>query len=109
MSTSIQDGNVITVQAAGTVVVDQVLQIADIIGIAQNNALVGEDVELAVMGVFGNIPRTNIAIAQGEAVYWNGTAVTASTADKFLGHSMKAYVAATTPIEVRLAQDAIQA
>ncbi len=110
MSTSLQDGHVLTITATGAVAVDSVQTVGGLIGVAVTAAAAAADeYELAVKGVFGGIPRTNIALAQGAAAYWNGTAVTAITTDKFMGHVIKAYGAGTTPIEVRLAQDAIQA
>lgn len=108
MSTSIKDGNVITVTAAGAVLIDSVQQVGDMVGIAATGAAAASDeYELATCGVYGGIPRTNIALSAGDAVYWNGTAVTATNTDRFMGHVIADYALGTTAIKVRLQQSTI--
>ena len=109
-SNFVKKGDTMTIVAAGAVLVDSVQQVGAFVGVAITAAAgSGDEYELGLTGVYGAIPRTNVALAQGAAVYWNGTAVTATDTDKFMGHAAKTYAIGTTAIEVRLAQDGAQA
>lgn len=75
MKTFIQPGNIITVVApVGGIAAGQGLLIGGLFGIATSSALQGDDVEIAVTGVFDMSKALTAVIAQGDQVAWDDTA-----------------------------------
>ncbi len=75
MKTFIQPGNIITVVApVGGITASQGLLIGGLFGIATSSILQGEDVEIAVTGVFDMAKASATVIAQGDQVAWDDTA-----------------------------------
>jgi predicted RecA/RadA family phage recombinase len=96
-----KDGNELVFPVAGTVKSGDLVQVGEIIGVAQNDAVTGEDGEtyatLKLNGVFEL--ETDVEFAIGDNVYFDGTELTDDAADKFIGH---AYKVTSTSVLVRL-------
>ena len=106
MSNFEQPGDVVTVIHAAVISVDDLIIIDNLVGIAQNNAAIGADIEMALVGVF-KIPTENVAFTLGEAVWINvanKTVTSTDTGTKFVGIVLEARGAGTTPVSVRLIQ-----
>lgn len=68
-------GKVITAIApAGGVVAGQIYQVGTLVGVATGNAAVGEEYELALLGVYEQPKDSALVLAQGVAVDWDDTA-----------------------------------
>lgn len=66
----------------------------DTVGVALTDAAVGDTIAVRVEGVF-ELPKAAGAIAQGQAVYWDGTGITATAPAEGAGtYAGKAYIAA---------------
>ena len=75
----VQPGDVVTVSApTGGVVSGAAFQVADLVGVAMFDAAEGEQVEMAIEGVF-NLPSSEST--QGAKVYWDDIAKTFTAAD----------------------------
>ena len=74
MKTFIQPGNIITVTSpVGGTTASQGLLIGGLFGIATSSALQGDDVEIAVTGVYDMPKASATVIAQGNQVAWDDT------------------------------------
>jgi predicted RecA/RadA family phage recombinase len=74
MKTFIQPGDIITVIApVGGITANQGLLIGGLFGIATTSALQGDDVEIAITGVFDMPKASATVIAQGDQVAWDDT------------------------------------
>lgn len=96
-----KDGNELVFPVASTVVSGDLVQVGAVVGVAQNDAVTGEDGDtyatLKLNGVFKF--ATEVGFDIGDAVYFDGTDITAVTTDKFIGH---AYKVGTGYVVVRL-------
>lgn len=86
-----KDGNELVFPVADTVKSGDLVQVGAVIGVAQNDAVEGEDGDtyatLKLNGVFKI--ETDVEFAIGDSVYFDGTALTADDTDKFVGHVHK--------------------
>lgn len=96
-----KDGNELVFPVASTVVSGDLVQVGAVVGVAQHDAKEGEDGDtyatLKLNGVFKLDTAASFDI--GDAVYFDGTDVTADNTDKFIGH---AYKVGTGYVVVRL-------
>lgn len=89
-----KDGNELVLPVASTVVSGDLVQVGQIIGVAQNDAVTGEDgntyATIKMNGVFKL--STLVAVTVGQAVYVTSAGVVNVTAsgNKFIGHAIKA-------------------
>ena len=105
MKTFIQDGNIITITAAANIASGEGVLIGSIFGIAATDAVAGDAVEIATVGVY-ELPKLSAAVfAQGDPVSWNdgtGKVVVPATGMAPIGVATVAAGNATTTIKVRL-------
>jgi predicted RecA/RadA family phage recombinase len=105
MRNFVQDGNVVTVVApAGGVLSGDGLLIGSLFGVCAFDALAGNEVELATVGVFV-LPKATGALAIGDLVFWDNTAkrTTATAAgNRLIGVATAASVAEAINAGVRL-------
>ena len=74
MKTFIQEGNIITVTAAANIASGDGVLVGGIFGVAAADAVAGEEVEIATVGVY-ELPKLSTAvIAQGDRVAWDAAA-----------------------------------
>jgi predicted RecA/RadA family phage recombinase len=74
MKNHVQTGRMMTIIAAATLTSGQVVAVGQLIGIASKDAAIGEEVELAMDGVY-EVPKVSGAvIAQGESLTWDASA-----------------------------------
>ena len=111
MSTNqVQPGKSVLVTAGGTVASGSVQEVgSDFIGVALGAATNGIDYQLALEGVFNVAQKTSETWAQGDKIYWDSSAATASktyaagAADAFIGVATAAVAAnaGTGPVKLR--------
>ena len=103
MRNFVQQGKTITVPAPADVAGGSIVQVGNIIGIASHPAATGEDLELAVEGVFLLAKGAQIATTVGQRLTVT-TANALSTADSnpAIGVALQATTAAVPNVEVRL-------
>jgi len=89
-----KDGNELVLPVASTVNSGDLVQVGQIIGVAQNDAVQGEDgnwyATLKMNGVFKL--TTSVAVTVGQAVYVTSGGVinVTATSNKFIGHAIQA-------------------
>ena len=89
-----KDGNELVLPVASTVNSGDLVQVGQIIGVAQNDAVTGEDgntyATIKMNGVFKL--STLVAVTVGQAVYVTSAGVVNVTAsgNKFIGHAIQA-------------------
>lgn len=81
MAQYIQRGETLNYTATTAVAVNEVVNLGSRIGVAADNIAKGTTGAVHVVGVFSFPVADGETFTQGQAVYWNGTAITA-TADK---------------------------
>ena len=82
----VQDGNVLTLTSSGAVSAGDVVVSGALIGVALVDIAAGETGAVATTGVW-SLPKAAEVLAEGTAVYWNGSAVTATATDNdAIGH-----------------------
>lgn len=111
MSTNqVQPGKSVLVTAGGTIASGSVQEVgSDFIGVALGAATNGTDYQLALEGVFNVAQKTSETWAQGDKIYWDSSAATASktyaagAADAFIGVATAAVAAnaGTGPVKLR--------
>lgn len=105
MTNYVQEGKVITVTAAAPVASGDVVVVSDMVGVAANAADTGEEVEIAVQGVY-TLPKDSAAeaIGQGDTVYATdeGKITTTATDNTACGKAAYASGAGTATVKVRL-------
>ena len=111
MSTNqVQPGKSVLVTAGGTVASGSVQEVgSDFIGVALGAATNGTDYQLALEGVFNIAQKTSETWSQGDKIYWDSSAATASktyaagAADAFIGVATAAVAAnaGTGPVKLR--------
>lgn len=96
---------------ASTVVSGDLVQVGQIVGIAEHDAKIGEDgnyyATLKLSGVFEL--ATSVAVTVGAAMYVTsaGVVTTVATSNKFIGHALKAKAGTSAGVcYVRLVQSA---
>jgi predicted RecA/RadA family phage recombinase len=106
-----KDGNELVLPVASTVKSGDLVQVGQLIGVAQKDAVTGEDgntyTTVKMNGVFKL--STLVAVTIGQAVYATSAGVVNVTAagNKFIGHAVVAKTTSTAgPVYVRLAQSA---
>ena len=102
----IQEGDVIEVTAAATITSGQMVKTGVLVGVALGDAESGEQVRVALEGVF-ELPKATGAISAGAAVYHvaadNNLSTTAS-GNTFTGHAVATAASGDATVKVRLAQ-----
>lgn len=106
-----KDGNELVLPVASTVNSGDLVQVGQIIGVAQNDAVTGEDgntyATIKTNGVFKL--STLVAVTVGQAVYVTSAGVVNVTAsgNKFIGHAIQAKTTTVAgPVYVRLVPSA---
>lgn len=96
---------------ASTVKSGDLVQVGQVVGVAERDAKVGEDgnyyTTLKLSGVFEF--STLVAVTVGANIYVTsaGVVTTVATSNKFIGHALKAKASTTAgPVYVRLVQSA---
>lgn len=86
-----KDGNELVFPVASTVKSGDLVQVGSVVGVAQNDAVTGEDgntyATLKMNGVFEI--DTDVVFTVGANVYFDGTDLTADNTDKFIGKAHK--------------------
>lgn len=105
------NGNELVLPVASTVNSGDLVQVGQLIGVAQNDAVTGEDgntyATIKMNGVFKL--STLVAVTVGQAVYVTSAGVVnvTSTSNKFIGHAIQAKTTSVAgPVYVRLVQTA---
>jgi predicted RecA/RadA family phage recombinase len=105
MKNYVQDGNILTVAAPAAVSSGDGVLVGAIFGVAQTDADSGDDVPVAVIGVF-DLPKTSaLAISVGDPVYWDTgeKAVNKTAASNYLvGYATSAAANPSATVSVRL-------
>lgn len=106
MKNFLADGNTMTVTApAGGYASGDLVIIGDTIGIATKDAAEGEDVALALEGVYQLPKAAATAIGQGVKVYWKadpGEVTTTATANTLIGRAHAAAADAAAVVDVKI-------
>lgn len=105
MKNFIQPGNTIMLTApAGGAVSGSPVIVGVFFGIAAYDAAAGQPVETQLTGVFELPKLTSDAINQGDAVYWNGSAVTnfSHSGSMLIGGAIESQIISAPTIRVRL-------
>jgi len=98
----VQDGNVLTLTSAGAVSTGDVVVSGALIGVALVDIAAGATGSVATTGVW-SLPKAAEDLTEGAAVYWNGTAVTATATDNdAIGHVVAAAASADATCHVKL-------
>ena len=86
-----KDGNEIVFPVGSGVKSGDLVQVGQVVGVAQEDAVTGEDGDtyatLKLTGVFKI--ETEVSFEIGDSVYFDGTDLTADDTDKFIGHVHK--------------------
>lgn len=105
MKNFIQAGDTMVVVAAAAVASGGVVVANDTAGVAVNAAALGEEVVVALEGVYTLPKLASGAIGQGAKVYWDATpgeVTTTDTGNTYLGTAHAAAADGATSINVRL-------
>lgn len=93
MKNFIQSGGVITVIAAAATASGKLVVAGDLVGVSQYGAAIGEEMEIARIGVF-ELPKTSAqAWAVGAKIYWdaaNSVCTTTASTNKLIGAAVAA-------------------
>jgi predicted RecA/RadA family phage recombinase len=109
----VKDGKIITHVALAAVSSGEVVNLASVtMGIALNDAAIGEDVEVAIEGVFNVVKLTGTAWVQGQILNWDesadawGTATLSGSVGDFNGGACAANAVASTVLvgQIKLLQ-----
>ena len=105
MKNYIAEGEVLTVVAGvGGITSGLPVVVGSLIGIAIISAAEGEKASVALEGVY-EVAKANVAIAQGDKVYWDSTAskfTNVAAGNKFAGHAYEAAIQAATVVNLVL-------
>lgn len=102
MKNYIKSGQNKTFTAAADLLSGAVVEVGTYIGVNSFDVLTGAEGELAITGVY-SLPKTAaLVIADGDAVYWDGTAVTKTGTDADLGTADADAAGADTHVNVLL-------
>ena len=89
----IQEGDVVDYTATSVVANGDIIPLTDRVGIALNDAVIGDVISLELEGVFEMTATTADAIAFGDVVYFNATSrtvTTTATGNTFAGIAVSA-------------------
>jgi predicted RecA/RadA family phage recombinase len=105
------DANSLVFPVASTVKSGDLVQVGQVVGVAENDAVTGEDGDtyatLKLNGVFEL--ATSVAVTVGASMYVTsaGVVTTVATSNKFIGHALKAKAGTSAGVcYVRLVQSA---
>lgn len=101
------EGEVITITASGTISSGDPVLMTDIVGIAQNDAVSGDLVTVALEGVYEVTKLSTDTPAVGQALYWdagNSRFTTTASTHKKAGYAWKAEISGATTVLLRLTQ-----
>lgn len=106
-----KDGNELVLPVASTVKSGDLVQVGQLVGLAQKDAYLGEDGNYYTTLKFNGVVKlsTLVAVTVGAAVYMTSAGVINVTAsgNKFIGHAVTAKAGTTAgDVYVRLAQSA---
>lgn len=106
-----KDGNELVLPVASTVNSGDLVQVGALVGVAQNDAVTGEDGNTYATLKFNGVFKftTSVAVTVGAAVYVTSAGVINVTAsgNKFIGHAVKAKAGTSAgDVYVRLSQAA---
>lgn len=104
MKNFIQPGNIVDLTApAGGLASGQAHLFGALFGVATTAAAEGQRLAVSLEGVFALPKVEGDSLAEGEAAYWDGAAITAESAGNTLvGHAVEAAQAAATTVYVRV-------
>ncbi|MEO1987439.1 MAG: DUF2190 family protein [Martelella sp.] len=104
MKNFIQSGNIVDLTApAGGLASGQAHLFGALFGIATTAAAEGQRLAVSLEGVFALPKAAGESLAEGEAAYWDGAAITAESAGNTLvGHAVETAQAAATTVYVRI-------
>lgn len=106
MKNYIQPGNVLTVFApTGGITSGDGILVNALFGVAAYTAAEGEEVEIAVVGVYELPKADTITFAIGAKVYWdttNGNATSTASGNKLIGVATLAAAGSDSRVRVRL-------
>lgn len=105
MKTFVQEGALITVPAPADTLSDDGVEIGKLFGVAQNDALTGEDLTIATEGVHAIAKEaTATTFAVGDQVEWDAgnSRVIALAAGDRVGVVVKAAAATDATVDVKL-------
>lgn len=98
MATKIQDGNVIDYTATADISVGDVIDLTSRIGVALTDIADTEVGAVDLEGVYELTATTATAFSVGDAVYWDGSALTKTDTDTPAGMAVTAKASATAGI-----------
>jgi predicted RecA/RadA family phage recombinase len=106
-----KDGNELVFPVASTVVSGNLVQVGSLVGVAQKNAVLGEDGNYYTTLKLNGVMKltTAVAVTVGQSVYLTSGGVVNVTAsgNKFIGHAIAAKTTSTAgDVFVRLHQSA---
>ncbi|QQM31987.1 DUF2190 family protein [Martelella lutilitoris] len=104
MKNFIQPGNIVDLTApAGGLASGQAYLFGSLFGVATTGAAEGQRLAVSLEGVFDLPKAAGDSLGEGEAVYWDGTAISAtSEGNTLVGHAVAAAPAAATTVYVRV-------
>lgn len=105
MKNFVQKGKVLdyTNETGSTIVAGSVVVVGALVGIAVADILDTETGSVELHGVFKDLPKAAVALVQGEAVYWTGSAVTnVETSNTFMGYAFEAAASGDPACQVLL-------
>lgn len=104
MKNSVQTGNTLTVTAPYNLSSGDGCLVGQIFGVACEDALISTPVELDVCGVKDLKKTNNLAVAQGDLMYWNDTnrELTKTSSDTPVAVCVQTAVTASTVVRVAL-------
>lgn len=107
MNNFTQAGNSVTITAGGTIASGDLVVTGSLIGVASADASSGEDVEIAIEGVFTLPKKTTDDVSAGDLLYWDSgnsyLTKTAGTGSKpLVGVATKAAGTTATTVSCKL-------
>ena len=106
-ATHVHCGSEIDYTPGSAVVVGQVIEQVNLIGIAPRPIAANEAGVLSVEGVFDVVKTASLVVNLGDKIYWDDTANEAnktSASNMYMGKAVKASAAAETTVRVKLDQ-----
>lgn len=97
----VQPGDVITMVAPGNVLSGELVQVGDLCGVAQSDALVGANVEVGMKGIY-DLAKAAVAINFGDKVYNDSGDITNVESGKAIGVSVETVDGGAANVKVLL-------
>jgi predicted RecA/RadA family phage recombinase len=104
MKNFIQPGETITLPAPYTVASGDGMLIGVIFGVANSDAVLGNNADLTTEGVF-TLPKASVSITLGAKLYWDDAArkvTTTSAGNLYIGAAVEAAATVALTVAVRL-------